>query len=291
MRASLSVRPPSRRRRTWGPADDDHLGGLAVDEPEGGVVPGEAHPVARAQAHGRGLVELEPVAQGPRGVDAPLASVGVGEVDMAVRHPDHPAGVAGPGAHAVHVVVEHRHVARAVVRGIALLRAGEAQVDVALELELRTVERALLGEPLAHRLVDVGPERVRGREQGGALAKRGVEVEPEPRGGLAEGVGVGLEHAVAERLHREPGCVGEQVQHRGLQAPVALAQHLVHARGGKPRVLEQREGLAGLDRGELPAVADECQARDARALGDAHQRAHLHGAHHRRLVEEEQRAA
>ena len=45
-----------------GRADGEYLRPLAVDEAVAGVVSGEAHPVARAKAHRRGLVELEPVA-------------------------------------------------------------------------------------------------------------------------------------------------------------------------------------------------------------------------------------
>ena len=119
----------------------------------------------------------------------------------------------------------------------------------------------------------------------------GIEVEPEPRRLPAELVALGLEDAVAELLHRHAGLVRHHVQHRLPQVRVALAHHLVHACRRHPCVLQQAEGLAGLDRAQLPAVADQRQPRNIGIRRDPRQRLHLHGAHHRGLVEDQHGAA
>ena len=74
------------------------------------------------------------------------------------------AGIAGPGFDAVDIVVEHCDVVRPVVRNVALLRAGQVQVDVALDLELGAVQHSFVFQAVADGLVDLGPEFVRGRK-------------------------------------------------------------------------------------------------------------------------------
>ena len=115
------------------------------------------------------------------------------------------------------------------------------------------------------------PARGLPRSVAGSRPRRYTRAPPEP----------------VERLGR---CALYQVEHCGLQVRVALAAHLVHHRRRHPRVLELAEGLARLHRPELAAVADEHEARDAEAVGDAKQRPRLRGAGERHLVYDDHRA-
>ena len=107
----------------------------------------------------------------------------------------------------------------------------------------------------------------------------------------AELVALRLQDAAAELFHCQARLVCHHVQHRLPQACVALAHHLVHLRHGHARVLQQTEGLAGLDRAQLLAVADQRQPCYVGLLCDPSQRPHLHSADHRGLVEDQHGAA
>ena len=80
------------------------------------------------------------------------------------------------------------------------------------------------------------------------------------------------------------------MEHRGLEALVALAQHLVHHRGLHAGLLQHPERLAGLDRAQLGLVAHQGDAGDARRFGDAGEAVHLRHADQRRLVHHEKGA-
>ena len=119
-------------------ADGEHFGMLAVDQAAGRIVAGPACMVACFEDHRRGLVEVEPVADVAGRVDPPLPAVGMRQQHTPVLRLQHAAGIAGLGFDAVDVVMEDGDVARPVVRNVALLRARQVQVDVALDLQLGT---------------------------------------------------------------------------------------------------------------------------------------------------------
>ena len=75
--------------------------------------------------------------------------------------------------------------------------------------------------------------------------------------------------------------------HRFAEVRVALAHHLVHAGRRHPGILQQAEGLAGLHRAQLAAVADQRQPRHVGLGRDPRQCPHLHRADHRSLVEDQ----
>ena len=95
---------------------------------------------------------------------------------------------------------------------------------------------------------------------------------------------------VAEHRHRLAHLAAVGQRGDGAQLLGALAQILVHPRHRDPAGLRERERLAGVDRGDLLAIADHQEAIDAERIGDADQVLHLVGTHHRGFVEDQRRA-
>ena len=95
---------------------------------------------------------------------------------------------------------------------------------------------------------------------------------------------------VAEHRHRLAHLATVGQRSDGAQLLGALAQILVHPRHRDPAGLRERERLAGVDRGDLLAIADHQEAIDAERIGDADQVLHLVGTHHRGFVEDQRRA-
>ena len=160
--------------------------------------------------------------------------------------------------------------------------AGEA-----LDGERGSVQRAFEREPFAYRCVNLAAHRV-GRGEHRGLGAGGVgQREPDAPCGLAECLARGLLHACPQGAQRKVRMAVADMGDGGGERRIALAQHLVHHRGRHPGALEHSEGLAGIDRAELPCVADEHHAGDVELPRDAKERLHLHGADHRRLVDGE----
>ena len=136
-------------------SDRDDVGALAVDEPALVVVACPAHGIAGLEQDRLGLVELEPIAEVARGVDPAGPAVGMLESYALALDPGDAAGIAPPHGDAVHIMVENRDIAFAVVPGIAFLRSGQVQIDVALGGEHPPVQHPLGGKARAHRGVDL----------------------------------------------------------------------------------------------------------------------------------------
>ena len=120
---------------------------FAVDQATRRIVAGPAHPVSCLQHHRPGLEEVEAVADVAGGVDGALLAAGEGEHDALVSHLRDKAGIAGLRTDAVDVMVKDGDIAFPVVGDVALLGAGQVEVDVALDLELWAVQHAMKAPP------------------------------------------------------------------------------------------------------------------------------------------------
>ena len=107
--------------------------------------------------------------------------------------------------------MEDRDVPRPVVRDLALLRARQVRVDVALDLKRGAVQHPFVFQALADGFIDLGPQLVRGRQDRLSGAQIRIEVEPPMRRLPAELVALRLQDAVAKLLHRHAGPVRHHV--------------------------------------------------------------------------------
>ena len=115
----------------------------------------------------------------------------------------------------------------------------------------------------------------------------GRQREPARGGGAREVVGLHLGDVLAELVEGPRHVAREARLDRFLQGRVALAHDLVHDGGLHARLLELREGLAGVHGVELLLVADQHHAGDAQRVRDPEQVAGLDGGGERALVDHE----
>ena len=158
------------------------------------------------------------------------------------------------------------------------------------------LQHPFVGQSPPDHVVDLRAERMGRRQQQGAPARVGIEGEPQVGHGPGEfrvrvRAAADLQDARAQFRDRERRALRDQVLDRGPQRRVALAQHLGHARGGHAGALEQPERLAGLDRPELRAVADQDHAGHADPGRDPEQPDHRDRADHGRLVDDQEATA
>ena len=98
-----------------------------------------------------------------------------------------------------------------------------------------------------------------------------------------------LRHAGAELLEGSSDVAGDARLDRLLQCGLALAHDLVHHCGPHARLLQLREGLAGVHGVELLLVADQHHFGNAQGAGDPEQVAGLDGRRERALVHHQHR--
>ena len=124
-------------------------------------------------------------------------------------------------------------------------------------------------------------------ERSRASASRASQMLRRP---VSQILAVHLDDVGAQTRQGPSGLAGDDVEHRGLEVRVPLALDVVHQRRRHSRLLQLAEGLARLDRTELPAVAHHRHADDAQMVGDLEQPPGLVRAGKRHLVHHENRA-
>ena len=271
-------------------ADPEDLRLLAIEEGAFLVVAGPADPLPGMEFDSLRLEEIDPVAQVLRRIGPAGLAVGVLEKNLLSFRPDDVEDVARLRLNAVDIGVEHRDVVFVPVGKVPFLGPGEVEIDVALDLEGSAVQAPLGLEALADGARDLPPANMGGGQHLRGLAGFHVEVEPQGRGPWSEFVRIHLQDTGAEFLNGEIGFLVDHVKHRGLEALVALAHHLVHHRRLHAGLLQHPERLPGLDRAQLRLVAHQGDAGDARRFGDAGEAVHLRHADQRRLVHHEEGA-
>lgn len=144
-------------------------------------------------------------------------------------------------------------------------------------------------KPVLNALIDDSARGAARREHRRRLPIGGREAEPHFC--CVQGRALVLDDAVAEHLHRVARFADIGQGRDGAQLIGALADVLVHARHGSPARLDERERLAGIDRGELLPVANENELVDAQRSRDLMELQHVVARHHRGLVDDEHLAA
>ena len=252
------------------------------------AVAGPADPVAGAQLDPLGVADPEIPRGIARGTEAALLPVRMGEHHHAVLDAGDGADVVPPAP--VVIAVERGNVARLVVPDVGGLGTGQAAVDQPVDREHLSVQGALQLQPLAHRLVGLAADRVRGGEQQGVGPLLRRQRKPLPRRLEAELFPGRLADPFAETLDRRAGLAHARLGD-GLEQPgIALAQHLGHGGGLHPRLLQQSEGLARIHRPQLRRVAHQRNPGHPETVRDPEQVGHAHRVDHRGLVDGQHRA-
>ena len=151
-------------------------------------------------------------------------------------------------AAAVDVAMEHDGVAGLVAPDVGSLHPGEPPVDQAVDGERAAPQHAFLREPLAHGLVRLPADRVRGGEDQGVRPVFRRQREPATPRLQPKLLRRRLPHPIAQRRDRRARLPFPGKTHRSPQLRVALALHLLHRRCRHARLLQQTEGLARIHR-------------------------------------------
>ena len=268
-----------------------HLRAVSVGEAALPVVARPAQLLALADAQRLRLEQVEPVAQLAARLQVPRPAVAVGKPDPVLLDLHHRAGVVPGDAEMLHVAVEERDVALAPVARVARLRAREVQRHERFEFHRAAAQRTLGFEALAHRLLDLRPERARRHKQRRPGTRLRRQTEPERGRHARDLLRRQFQKIAPETLQRRARLALDHVLDRGLQVRVALPAQLVHLRNAHARLLHLPEGLARLHAPQLPAVAHQHQPRHLQTVRDPEQRAGLRRARQRHLVHHDDRAA
>ena len=183
------------------------------------------------------------------------------------------------------IAVKDRMQPRLPVVDVGGLDARQAAVDETVDDERAAVEGALGLETLAHGPVGLAADRVRGRHQQGLPALVRSKIEPASCGFAPHRLVFDLANAPAQPSHCRPGLALAGTGDRLLEARVLLPQDLRHHRRCHAGLLQETEGLAGVDGSQLRGVAHQRHAGDTGFAGNAEQRLHAPGVDHRGLVD------
>ena len=265
-----------------------HAGERGIEHAARLVIGGPADALALMQGDVGFGGELQPLDGDARidlgGLEAVAPAIAL-DLDLAIGKGAGDLEGAAPQRHFGNVARHMQRLAFLVGMGVAQLLA--RGIDALIDAD----RLAAAGQHpfLAQARLDVGVDRLAGdaarSEDGGHLSLGRGQVQP-ALGGMRGGIfPLGLDHLVAEHAQRlrclaDIGEGGDRAQRVG-----ALADILVHARGRGTARLQHGERLAGVDRGELLAIADQRQPVDAQCLGDPDQLQHVGARHHRGLVD------
>ena len=258
-------------RRLWMAAAG--AGCLAVARP--------ADPVAGAQLDPLGVVEAQIARRIARGPKAAFA-VRMGQHDPAVVVTHDDADVVRAAAE--DVAMEHDGIAGLVAPQVGGLHPGEPPIDQAVDGEHAAPQHAFVREPLAHGVVRLPADRVRGGEDQGVRPMLRRQREPAASRLPSKLLRRRLKHPIAQRRNRCARLPFPRKTRRSPQLRVALAHHLLHRRRRHARLLQQTEGLPCIHRLQLFDVAHQYDPRHIQRARDAQQRLHANAADHRGLV-------
>ena len=247
-----------------------------------------ANPVAGTQLDPLGVVEAQIARRIARGPEPAFAALRMGQHDPAVVVAHDDADVVRAAAE--DVAMEHDGVAGLVAPDVGSQRTGEPPVDQAVDGERAAPQHAFLGQPLAHGVVRLPADRVRGGEDQGVHPMLRRQREPAPPRLDAELLRRRLPHPIAQLRDRRARLRFPGKAHRSPQLRVALALHLLHRRCRHARLLQQTEGLPRIHRLQLFGVAHQHDPRHLQRARDAQQRVGANAADHRGLVHRQNRA-